>query len=378
MSEPRPKLAVCAIFKNEAPYLLEWIAYHRTVGVDHFVLYDNDSVDNGTALLRGSKFAEHVTVIHWPQRPGQITAYRHFIDIFAPGFAWAAFIDLDEFLLPLDSGSVVDTLDRLGDAAAVLVHRRVFGPGAWNERPAGLAIENYDQRAPDTFDMNRHVKPIVRCANLLDVTTNPHEFTVRGQVVNAAGQRLTNTEIQDSACLEHLVINHYHTRSRADWAAKIARGNAMFDQPENAYDPALIEHFAAVCTVPDRTIQRFAPQVRALLDMAGSTAAPPAQPAPSPAAAAPAPAPPPESTPVNGAPGWTWAGPHAQQHRAALVFQDMSRPSAAWIAAVRGGGNAAIDPGFVLDEFGRIRDFASDAEARAACTETLRRRGQFG
>ena len=35
------KIAVCAIFKDEAPYLLEWIAFHKMVGVDLFVLYDN-------------------------------------------------------------------------------------------------------------------------------------------------------------------------------------------------------------------------------------------------------------------------------------------------------------------------------------------------
>ena len=32
-------LAVCAIFKNEGPFLLEWIAYHRAQGLDYFVLY---------------------------------------------------------------------------------------------------------------------------------------------------------------------------------------------------------------------------------------------------------------------------------------------------------------------------------------------------
>ncbi|KIC71464.1 hypothetical protein DB44_DM00010, partial [Candidatus Protochlamydia amoebophila] len=29
-------LSVCAIFKNEAPYLKEWIEYHRLIGVKHF------------------------------------------------------------------------------------------------------------------------------------------------------------------------------------------------------------------------------------------------------------------------------------------------------------------------------------------------------
>jgi len=28
------KIAVCALFKDEAPYLLEWLAFHRMIGVD--------------------------------------------------------------------------------------------------------------------------------------------------------------------------------------------------------------------------------------------------------------------------------------------------------------------------------------------------------
>ena len=31
------KIAVCAIFKDEAPYLLEWLAFHSMIGVDLFV-----------------------------------------------------------------------------------------------------------------------------------------------------------------------------------------------------------------------------------------------------------------------------------------------------------------------------------------------------
>ena len=39
-------LAICAIFRDEAPFLDEWIAFHRLMGVEHFFLYDNGSVDN--------------------------------------------------------------------------------------------------------------------------------------------------------------------------------------------------------------------------------------------------------------------------------------------------------------------------------------------
>ena len=40
-------ITVFTTMKNEGPYMLEWVAYHRTLGVDHFVIFTNDC-DDGT------------------------------------------------------------------------------------------------------------------------------------------------------------------------------------------------------------------------------------------------------------------------------------------------------------------------------------------
>ena len=72
------RIAVCAIFKDEAPYLLEWLAFHKLVGVDLFFLYDNDSSDGGSDIVQRSDFARNVKLIPWHDRPGQLSAYNHF------------------------------------------------------------------------------------------------------------------------------------------------------------------------------------------------------------------------------------------------------------------------------------------------------------
>ena len=402
----KKKLVICAIFKNEARYLPEWLAYHHVVGVEHFVLYDNGSTDDPAQAIRNSPLAEQVTLIHWPQRPGQLAAYRHFIDIFAPSFEWAAFLDLDEFLLPLHSRSVLDTLDWLRHASAILVHWRVFGPGPWEASPPGLVIENYDQCAADDFPTNRHIKTIARCSELLDVTANPHEFNVAGRVFNTAGHPAPNVAIQEQPCYQNLVINHYFTRSRQDWLEKIQRGSAMFDYTTPKYEAGLIDHLATVCQVRDDTIKAFAPAVRQLLasvssepvgiqpvaiesPVAGSPAPDPAMPdlvaAVSAASimeqwatGAPENRPPPPSgtavsVPVAAAPVWLPRGQDAQERAGglALVFRDRSRQGEHWLAALRGAAVAGVDPAFLLDEFDRIRDFPSEVEARIACDAAL-------
>lgn len=320
-----PRLAACAIFKDEAPYLLEWLAYHVAVGVHRFVLYDNASADGGAALVRQSRFADRVTLVDWPQRPGQLPAYRHFLAHFAARFDWAAFIDLDEFLLPLAAASVPDLLAGIDGYSAMLVQWRVFGPSGHQTRPDALVIEAYHQRAADDVPVNRHVKSIVRCADALDVTLNPHEFRLRGPVCDPLGRTVPNVAIQPAACHDGLVLNHYQTRSHQEWLAKVWRGNAMFLDSVPAYPPELIAHYAELCREEDRAIQRWVPRVKTLL----------------------AEGPPPL--------------------RVAFVFRDHSRPGAPWQAALRDPADPFATPDVLRDTAGQVRDFASQAAAQAAC-----------
>lgn len=388
----KKKLVVCAVFENEAPYLPEWLAYHHLVGVEHFVLYDNGSTDDPALAIRHSPLAKDVTLIRWPQRPGQAAAYRHFIDIFAPGFEWVAFLDVDEFLLPLNSRNVADALERQSTAAAVLVQRRVFGPGAWQEPPPGLVIENYDRRADDDFPANRHVRTIARCSELQDVTPNPNEFRVSGPVFDTAGHLAPNSAIQAQTCHENLVINHYYTRSRRDWLAKLQRINAAADAATAKVEPGLFDRLAEQCQVPDATIQALVPAVRDLLGLGSGASPPPEAVSPGPATPASPAVPMQQATelpgerseqlpqpgeavavPVAAIPGWVPRGQDAQEHAGGLgfVFRDRSRRGEHWLAALRGGALTATDPAFLLDEYDRIRDFPTDTEARAACEAAL-------
>ncbi|MFG1358490.1 glycosyltransferase family 2 protein [Xanthobacter pseudotagetidis] len=45
------KIAICAIVRDEAPYVLEWVAHHRALGFDHIFVFDNESRDGTSELL---------------------------------------------------------------------------------------------------------------------------------------------------------------------------------------------------------------------------------------------------------------------------------------------------------------------------------------
>ena len=56
---------IVTCMRNEAPFLLEWIAYHRAIGFTDFLIYSNDCEDGTDDLL--DRLAERGVVIHDPQ-----------------------------------------------------------------------------------------------------------------------------------------------------------------------------------------------------------------------------------------------------------------------------------------------------------------------
>src|SRR5262245_1292734 len=74
--EFRHELGVCAIFREEAPFLDEWLTFHCGVGVTHFYLYNNFSTDNFRTVLEPWIDRGVVTLIDWPVPVGQTSAYE--------------------------------------------------------------------------------------------------------------------------------------------------------------------------------------------------------------------------------------------------------------------------------------------------------------
>ena len=42
---------IITTMKNEAPYILEWVAHHLVIGFDHIVVLTNDCTDTTNAIL---------------------------------------------------------------------------------------------------------------------------------------------------------------------------------------------------------------------------------------------------------------------------------------------------------------------------------------
>ena len=87
-------VAVCAIFKNEEPYLKEWLEFNHIIGVEHFYLYNNNSEDDYQTVLQPYIDNGLVTLIQWPHNQKQMECYMSCIEGYSKETKWLGFIAL--------------------------------------------------------------------------------------------------------------------------------------------------------------------------------------------------------------------------------------------------------------------------------------------
>jgi len=262
----RAYLAICAIYRDEAQYLREWVAFHRLAGVERFFLYDNFSVDDHRAAL--APFLEDGTVVvyDWPVHEGQHPAYDDCLARHRDHARWIAFIDLDEFLFSPTGAPLPEILRDYEDDPGVVVNWAMFGTSGHLTKPEGLVIETHLHRKRYPEGAREHVKSIVDPARTEHVRS-PHVFAYRDGAfpVNEKGERQDQPPFSFADySTERLQINHYSMKSDEEFARKVARGGA--DGKQKVFPPGSYEKRRAGMNAEyDDAITRYLPPLREML-----------------------------------------------------------------------------------------------------------------
>ncbi len=209
-------ICICAIFRDEAPYLKEWIEFHRLVGVQKFYLYNNFSTDNYKEVLQPYINEKIVILSEWPRdfmSGAQQKAYQDAINKLKYKTKWIAFIDIDEFLFPVNSKNLVIFLKDYEECASVCVNWQLYGTSFVEKIPEGkLLIESLCRKAPKDYQENSHVKSIVR-PEFVKSFSNPHCFNLTPGFfqVDADHQEFSGA-CSPNILVDKIRINHYWAR----------------------------------------------------------------------------------------------------------------------------------------------------------------------
>ncbi len=272
---PRHELAVCAIFRDEAPFLREWIEFHKLQGVGHFFLYDNNSTDDFRTVLEPHLCAGEVTLVDWPHRYAphawgadwleiQSGAYTDCLERFGHDTRWLACIDIDEFLFCPGGEPLPAFLDGYRDFGGLCVNWLLFGTSGYETfSPGKLMIEELTRCAPREVERNLLTKSIVQPRHTSHAD-NAHAFTYAGDffAVTADGHRPERAR-SPVLSIDRIRINHYWTRTESYFESRkiLSRGQRRHsDTPEHLRRLA-----ARYNECSDDEILRFVPRLRAAL-----------------------------------------------------------------------------------------------------------------
>jgi glycosyltransferase involved in cell wall biosynthesis len=236
-----PRLAIVTCIKNEGEDLVEWLCFHRQVGVSRFVVYDNLSTDATARILNSVPFKQQIEVRRIAKESPQKAAFADALKRYRDALDWVAFIDGDEFLVPLTEQSLPQKLGELEAAgfAGFGIHWKIFGSAGHESRPPGLVTETFTRRAPDNFKANRHTKSVVQIAKVKAMISQ-HYFSVEGgYLLDGGSEPPAGFEgVAPRTSFEHgFAIHHYITKSHEQCLKKIARGRPKPDWSQEKYRP---------------------------------------------------------------------------------------------------------------------------------------------
>lgn len=244
------RILLVATMRNEGPYILEWLAYHRAIGFGDVIVCTNDCVDGSPELL--DRLEQLGLLTHLRSRPksqseAQIVAYTlaasHPLTAAAD---WAMVLDADEYLnVHVGSGQVDDLIDAVPEATAICVNWRLFGSSGHRTWSPDLVTTRFAHAAPLEHGVNWPYKTLFTrldaygCKLLSHYPRFPHAHALAGlRYVDGAGRPLPawyydetrDTFLQSepgTVSWRLAQVNHYNTRSRDDYFAKHRRGGGI-------------------------------------------------------------------------------------------------------------------------------------------------------
>lgn len=298
---PGHTLVACAIFRDEAPFLAEWLEFHRLVGVDHVHLYDNGSADRPERVLEPFLDDGFVTLHSWPipfRLQAARRAYADCLERVRGRARWLTCIDLDEFLFSPRSATLPPVLREYEEFPGVVVRWQVYGSAGHRQASPEPVLARFDRRAPSDWIRNRRVKSIVDPERAVE-PLNCHHFAFRGGARAVDERRVpvdliprprfrkrlrplfgllgpalryldpwAGTDVSERAIhVDHLRINHYPIKSLEEFQRK-----ARLKEGKKRYDG--IDYFAYHDRneIVDPILHRYLPELRARLGAEGMAA----------------------------------------------------------------------------------------------------------
>jgi glycosyl transferase family 2 len=243
------RICLFTCVKNEGPFLLEWIAHNRAIGVTDFVIFSNDCDDGTTEML--DRLEAMGIVQHVPNPSTSLGSDQHLglaihCAPYTKAFRRADYViltDVDEFIqINTADGTLNGLLAVTGYPDVISMSELLYGFDGIETFHDRLVTEQFRASVsptPEAKGTQRGVKSVMRASRDVASYSN-HRPTLKPEAVagidwlDGAGQPVSAEFITrgkrglDAGGRYRLAwVNHYTLRSGESMLVKFQRGDAV-------------------------------------------------------------------------------------------------------------------------------------------------------
>ena len=240
---PSGRTLIVTCMKNEGPFILEWLAYHRMIGVDDFLIYTNDCDDGTDRMLdalqeRGLVQRRDNPFRQTGGKPQQSALAAAQSEPLVAQAGWIISMDVDEFInVHVGNQRLEDLYAAIGDADLISLTWRLFGNDDLHEYEDRPVTEQFTRCAPHLIRRPHQAwgfKTLFRNQGLfknfgVHRPKNPQTNAIKW--VNGSGQPMPERFLRtgwrsgiDSYGYDLVTLNHYSVRSVDSFLVKRDRG----------------------------------------------------------------------------------------------------------------------------------------------------------
>lgn len=239
-------VAIVTTMKNEGPFILEWLAYHRVIGVEKFLVFTNDCTDGTDTffdLLQRKGLVEHREnpfreMDLKPQHAALAAAEKEPI---MKNAGWVVCMDVDEYInIHVGDGTLNDLFAAVPDANMISMTWRLFGNSDVHLFDPAPIIGQFDRCAPKDARKPHQAwgfKTMFRNIGLFKKFGVHRPKGLKSQLVdqinwvNGSGKPMPESEYRtawrsttSTVGYDLVTLNHYAVRSAESFLVKRDRG----------------------------------------------------------------------------------------------------------------------------------------------------------
>ncbi|MBI6629460.1 glycosyltransferase family 2 protein [Pontibaca sp. S1109L] len=279
------RTAIVTTMKNEGPFILEWLAYHRAIGVQDFLVYTNDCSDGTDRmfdLLQRKGLVQHrenpFRQVNLKPQHAALQAAEH--EPLIQNADWIICMDVDEFInIKTGEGLLSDLYAAIGDANMISCTWRLFGNAdidSFCDKPTIAQFERCAEELSPKPHQAWGFKTLFRNTGIFKKLGVHRPKGLNPQLwdhvrwVNGSGQPMPKHEIRnawrstvETYGYDLVSLNHYAVRNCESFLVKRDRGRVNHvDRDQGLAYWFRMNNNATT----DRSIQRHLPKMQRKLE----------------------------------------------------------------------------------------------------------------